>query len=46
MGYCQSVLLSGENNQAARILEEFLEPFYNTGFPGLTYACYSIIKGG
>jgi len=44
MGYAQSVLLGGESDQAARILEEFFEPFYNTGFPGLVYACYSVIK--
>lgn len=45
LGYCQSVLLSSENDQAALIMEEFIEPFYNTGFPGLTFACYSVLKG-
>ena len=44
LGYCNSVLLKEENNQAAAIMEEFLEPFYNTGWSGLTYACYSVIS--
>lgn len=44
MGYAQSVLLGGEDNRAGLVLEEFLEPFYNTGFPGLVYACYAITK--
>lgn len=44
MGYAQSVLLNGEDDRAGLVLEEFLEPFYNTGFPGLVYACYVITK--
>jgi DNA polymerase-3 subunit gamma/tau len=43
LGYCSSVLLKEENNQAAIIMEEFNEPFYNNGFPGLVFACYSIV---
>jgi DNA polymerase-3 subunit gamma/tau len=45
MGYASAVLVKQENDIAAKILEEFWEPFYNTGFPGLVYACYSVIKG-
>jgi len=44
MGYAQSVLLKGDNQRAGLVLEEMLEPFFNTGFPGLVYACYSITK--
>lgn len=44
LGYCSSVLLKAENNQAGLIMEEFIEPFYNTGFPGLVCACFSIIS--
>ncbi len=44
LGYCQTILLSGaQNNTAALVMEEFTEPFYNTGFAGLTLACYSIL---
>lgn len=43
LGYCQAVLLSGENNHAAKVMQEFVEPFYNVGFPGLTLACYSVL---
>ncbi len=44
LGYCQAVLLKGENDRAALVIEEFFEPLYNIGFPGLVYACYSVIK--
>jgi len=46
LGYCNSVLLKEENPQAGAIMEEMIEPFYNTGFPGLTFACFSIVCGG
>jgi DNA polymerase-3 subunit gamma/tau len=45
LGYAQSVLLNKESNEAAHVIEEFYEPLYNVGFPGLVYACYSVIKG-
>lgn len=45
LGYAQSVLLKGSNDRAGAILEEFIHPFYNSGFPGLTYACYLISRG-
>ena len=44
LGYMQSVLLSESNDRAALIMEEFIEPFYNSGWPGLTFACYTIVK--
>lgn len=44
LGYCQSVLLRGENDNAALVIEMFQEPLYNIGYPGLVYACYSVIK--
>lgn len=44
LGYCQAVLLGGEgNNTVAQVMEEFTEPFYNTGFPGLVLACYAAV---
>ncbi len=45
LGYCQSVLLDEDNERAGLVMEEMIEPFYNTGYPGLIFACYSIIKG-
>jgi len=45
MGYCKSILLKGENDRAGLVLGEFIEPFYNSGWPGLIFACYSVIKG-
>jgi len=45
LGYCQSILLSGKDEPlCGLIMEEFMNPFYDSGFPQLTYACYSIIK--
>lgn len=44
MGYCQAILLKAENDRAGMILEYFVEPFYNSGFPGLTLACYLSFK--
>ncbi len=43
LGYCQSTLLENQNQSAASIMEEFIEPFYNSGFPGLVFACYSVL---
>lgn len=45
LGYCQGVLMKEENDRAAFIIEMFQEPLYNIGFPGLVYACYSVVKG-
>lgn len=42
LGYCQAVLLKEENERAGLIMENFIEPFFNTGFPGLVFACFSI----
>jgi len=44
IGYASSVLLGGDHERAALVIEEFYEPFYNTGFPGLVFACYSVVK--
>jgi len=46
LGYCNSVLLKEEDTRAGAIMEAMIEPFYNTGFPGLTFACFSIVCGG
>ena len=40
LGYCNSILLKGDNLAAFVVMDEFSEPFYNTGKPGLTLACY------
>ena len=45
LGYCNTLLLKGENDKAGIVMEEMLEPFYNTGWPGLTFACYRIVRG-
>jgi DNA polymerase-3 subunit gamma/tau len=44
IGYASSVLLNKDDSIAGLILECFNEPFYNTGFPGLIFACYQICK--
>ena len=44
LGYAQAVLLKSDNVRAGLVLEEFVDPFWNSGYPGLVYACYSVIK--
>jgi DNA polymerase-3 subunit gamma/tau len=44
LGYCQAVLLKGDNMRAGAIMEAFIEPFYNSSYPGLVFACYSVVK--
>lgn len=41
LGYCQSILLKEDNQQAYNIMEEMIElPIFNSGFPALTFACW------
>ncbi len=49
LGYAKSVLLSDKTtgikaDQAAMVLDEFREPFYNSGFPGLVLAAYTVVR--
>ena len=44
LGYAQSILLGGQDNEkAAVVLVYFNDPFYNSGFPSLTLACYQVL---
>jgi DNA polymerase III subunit gamma/tau len=46
LGYCQSVLLNGgKNDRAAMIMYEFKDHFYDCGFAGLVFSCYSVVHG-
>lgn len=41
LGYTQTILLQNQRNDGvARIMEQFLTPFWDSGFAGLVYACY------
>jgi len=45
MGYCQAILLKGaDNERAGMVLEQFMEPTYNSGWPQITLNCFLIIK--
>lgn len=44
MVYCSKVLLGGENDRAAEVLDEFREPFFSSGLPGLVLACYRVAR--
>lgn len=46
LGYCNSILLKGDNPRAFSIMCEFAEPTYNTGKNGITMAAYSVVTGG
>ena len=44
LGYCNSIMLKGDNKQAIVVMEQFEEPTYNIGMPGITLACYRCIN--
>lgn len=44
MGYCKSVLLSGDSPRAFLIMDAFREPFYNNGMAGVVHACYMALE--
>lgn len=44
IGYCSAVLLRGEDDNAMGILDEFIEPFFNSGRSGLIHACYTVCR--
>jgi hypothetical protein len=43
LGYCNTVLLGKPDPVAALIMMAFAEPFYDTGRPGLTLACWDCV---
>jgi DNA polymerase-3 subunit gamma/tau len=43
LGYMNAVLLNSGSDKAARCIEEFREPFYNSGSAGLSLACYNTL---
>jgi len=44
LGYAQAILLKSDNEKAGLILEEFLPHTYDSGFPQIVFASYSVIK--
>ena len=46
MGYMNAVLLKNPDDRAAVMLEYFSEPFYDSGMPGVTLACYQGMFSG
>jgi len=44
LGFAAGALLQREDNLAGLVLEEFVEPFWKSGFPGLVLACYTVTK--
>jgi DNA polymerase-3 subunit gamma/tau len=44
ISYCSAILLREENDLAMCVLDQMVEPFYNSGKAGFIHACYSIIK--
>lgn len=45
LGYCSSVLLGRDDPHSWVIMEAFMEPTYNTGFPGIVFAAYQALAG-
>jgi DNA polymerase-3 subunit gamma/tau len=45
LGYCQAILLNGKDEPVCGvIMEVFTSNFYDSGFPQLVYACYTVVK--
>ena len=43
LGYCNSILLKENNQNAYDCLEEFVDNFYDSGKAGLTFACWRTV---
>lgn len=43
LGYCEKALLNGQDAETAAVMEQFIEPFWNSGFAGLILACYAAL---
>jgi len=46
LGYCNSILLKGDNPRAYAVMCCFTENYYSTGRGGLTMSCYDAVNGG
>jgi DNA polymerase-3 subunit gamma/tau len=44
LGYAAAVLVRGENDRAGLVLDEFMSPTYDSGYAGLVYAAYSVVR--
>lgn len=44
LGYASNTLLNKDLPICGLILEEFMDNFYDNGFPQLVYCCYTVIK--
>ena len=42
LGYASKAILGGSSEKAARVIDAFQDPFYDSKKAGLFYACYSI----
>lgn len=45
LGYASKALLGSDNERAMVLLDQMIEPFFNSGKPGLVHACYLVAKG-
>lgn len=46
IGYCSAILSKEENDRAGEVLSEFVEPFYNSGWPGFILSAYTVVRAG
>lgn len=44
LGYAQAILLKSDNERAGLIMEEFIHPFYDSGFAGVVFHSYVVSK--
>lgn len=46
LGYCNAILMKGDNKRAYLVMSCFTEPYFNTAKAGLTISCYEAVNGG
>ena len=44
MACCSNELLRSDSERAALIMDQMVEPFYDSGFPGLVFSCYTVVR--
>ncbi len=44
LGYCTSILMKGDNLNAAKIMEQMMQPVYANGWSQLVFEVYSAVK--
>lgn len=42
LGYCSAILIKKDSAKSFLIMDAFIRPTYDTGFPGIVHSCYNV----